>query len=291
MTNIKYPAARSIPVIHVALQFRPIRRGMRRKNLLRTYQCTNGSKISITLVEELDIADQDVLLCFLAMARAENKGSVISLEPRSPENRALRTALALDGYATTRNAVVVKSTIYEVLKELGRSANQTSYEWFKKSIIRLSRVSFVYDGTKGWWKFNLLSVSGVHNGDSKASLSVCLNPLSAQAVLADNEGYTLIHRGERAELSSEEAKALHSVLCGLVDMGASRFLGVDMLSNKVYSRYDDEINNTTVRKRRKSLVDAIPAINTLRYWTCSVKGKGRHTTIHVARKRRSDVST
>ena len=290
MTNIKYPAARAQRVIHSAPQFRPIRRGARRKALVRVYDCKNGEKVTIALFEELDIADQDVLLFLLAMARVENKGSIVSPKPQSPANQALRSALALNGYAATQNAIAIQFTIYEALNELGRKTDIRSYEWLKKSLIRLSRVSFTYDGKQGWWTFNLLSVQGVHAGDNQEHLSVCLNPLSARAVLADTEGYTLLHRGERAQLKTEEAKGLHAVLCGLVDMGGERVLNVDRLADRVYSRYDEEIDGAVARRRRKTIVDACGGIDLLAYWSCSVIGKGSKTALKIKRKRRSDVS-
>jgi hypothetical protein len=140
----------------------------------------------------------------------------------------------------------------------------------------------------GWWTFNLLSVQGVHDGEEQEQLSICINPLSARAILGKG-GYTLVHRCERSKLKKEEARALHSVLSGLVDMGSKRVLGADMLADKVYSRYQEEINAATVRRRRKSIVDACTDINGLSYWSCSIVGKGIHTALEVARKRRKDL--
>lgn len=284
--NIRYPAARVQRVIHAAPQFRPIRRGMRRKGLERIYQCKNGETITIGLFEELDIADQDVLLCLLSVARAENRGVVLSPEPQTHENQALRAALELDGYAATQNAIVVQTTAYELLLELGRSTDKRSYNWLKNSLVRLSRVSFVYTGINGWWTFNLLSVRGLHAGDR--DLSICINPLSARAVLADSGGYTLVHRGERAELQGDDARALHSVLSGLVDMGSERVLRVDILADKVYSRYDESIDSVTVRRRRKSIIAAAGQLDGLRYWSVSFIGRGLGAALKVERKKRND---
>jgi hypothetical protein len=287
MTNIKYPAARTQRVIHAAPQFRPIRRGVRRTGLVRVYECKNGEKVTIRIFEELDIADQDVLLCLLAMARAEKRGAIISPDPQSIDNQALRKALEMDGYAATQNVIVIQATIYELLVELGRATDQRSYDWLRKSIIRLSLVSFVYECAQGWWTFNLLSARGVHMG-SNEKVSVCINPLSARAVLGDG-GYTLVHRGERVELKTGEAKALHSVLCGLVDMGTERVLSVDMLANKVYSRYDEIIDKNAIRRRRKNIIAASKELNALGYWSCFAIGRGSKTSFKIKRKKRSQI--
>jgi hypothetical protein len=286
MANIRYPAARVQRVIHSAPQFRPVRKGKRRKGLERVYQCKNGETITIALFEETDIADQSVLLSILALSRSEERGIVVLPEPQTPKNKALRAALELDGYAASQNAIVIQTTAHELLLELGRSTDARSYNWLRKSLVRLSRISFVYTGIKGWWTFNLLSVQGLHAGEKE--LSICINPLSARAVLADAGGYTLVHRGERAELQGDDAKALHFVLCGLVDMGTERFLRIDMLCDKVYSRYDEEIDHATVRRRRKNIIEAAHLIDGLNYWSVSVIGRGLGAALKVARKKRND---
>jgi hypothetical protein len=288
MHNIRYPAARVQRVIHAAPQFRPIKRGARRKGLLRTYECKNGDRVEIALFEELDIGDQEVLLCVLSMARAENRGAIASQEPQSHDIKALRSALELDGIAATQDAIILTTSAYEVLIELGRTADARSYKWLRKSIVRLSRVSFLYTGQNGWWTFNLLSAQGLQAGTKK--LSICINPLSARAVLADKGGYTLVHRPERAKLRTEEARALHSVLCGLVDMGAERVLRVDMLADKVYARYEEEISAEAIRLRRKAIIQALFEIDGLDYWSCSIIGRGVLCVVKIKRKRRSDVS-
>jgi hypothetical protein len=67
MDDIKYPAARSKRIIHAAPQFRPIKRGARKKGIERKYEAKNGDTLTIAIFHELDIADQDLLLCLLSM--------------------------------------------------------------------------------------------------------------------------------------------------------------------------------------------------------------------------------
>lgn len=288
--EIKYPAARAQKIIHAAPQFRPIKRGARRKGIERIYECQDGSTLTIALFNELDIADQDLLLCLLAIARATSRGLIVSSKPQTEKGKELRQALELNGEAARQDAVMIHATAYELLAELGRATGKMNYEWLKKSLIRLSRVSFVYKSSKGFWTFNLLSVSGLYdlNGDL-TTLSICINPMSARAVLCNDEGYVLLHRGERSILKTEEARALHSVLCGLVDMGEERGLNVDMLSDKVYSRYDEVVSQDAIQKRRAKIVVASKEIDDLPYWSCNVKGRGQNATILVKRKRRKDA--
>ncbi len=83
---------------------------------------------------------------------------------------------------------------------------------------------------------------------------------------------------------------MHSVLCGLVDLGAERVLSVDMLADKVYSRYDEEITVDTLKHRRKAITVAAEEINRLVYWSCSVAGKGGNAAIKIKRKKHGQVS-
>ncbi|MEI6747440.1 MAG: replication protein C, IncQ-type [Methylococcaceae bacterium] len=287
---VKYPAARAQRVVHAAPQFRPIKRGARRKGIERIYECNDGSTLTIALFNELDIADQDLLLCLLAIARATNRGLLVSPQPLTEKGKELRLALQLDGDATTQDALMIHATAYELLTELDKSTGKMNYEWLKKSLIRLSRVSFVYTNKKGFWTFNLLSVAGLFSPDGELDkLSICINPLSAQAVLCNDDGYVLLHRGERQELKSEESRALHSVLCGLVDMGEERNLNADMLADKVYSRYDEEVTTDAIRYRRTKIIAACIEIDKLGYWSCKVVGRGQNSHLLVKRKRRKDM--
>ncbi|GFO73450.1 hypothetical protein BJAS_P4262 [Bathymodiolus japonicus methanotrophic gill symbiont] len=290
-SHINYPAARSKKIIHAAPQFRPIKRGARKKGIERIYTAKNGDTLTIAIFHELDIADQDLLLCLLAIARAEDRGVYINENPESEVGIKLREELNLGGSAETAVALMVRATGYEILNELGRPTNSNSYNWLRSSLKRLSRVSFDYDCKKGFWSFNLLSVSGLYGEKGEIrDISICINPLSAQAILGNEEGYVLVNRTERSKLdkskTSSESKALHYVLSGLVDMGQERVLNVDMLADKVYSRYDENITAGAIRIRRMKLVSACAEINKLGYWSCLPSKKGKNTVLTVKRKRR-----
>ncbi len=289
----KFPVAKVHKFLHAAPQFRPIRRGARRKGIERQYESKDGNQhLTIKLFYELDIADQDLLLCLVSIAMAIEKSTVVSSTPKQEVNIVLREKLKLDGEAVTQMpAVSARTTAYEILNELGRATGKPSYEWLEKSLDRLAGVSFKYKSKRSIDSFHLISWNakldekGVMNG-----IGFCINPYSAMAILGEGGGYVLLHRDERAQLSSDEAKALHSVLCGLVDMGTEHSFKLDMLADKVYSRYDEEISDDVIRCRRKSIFAAIKEINNLEYWSCATLGIGIKSILKVSRKRRAEVS-
>ncbi|NOR70354.1 MAG: hypothetical protein GQ532_11800 [Methylomarinum sp.] len=285
MSKIKYPVARSHPTIHACPQFRPIRRGARRKGLERIYTCGNGDKLTISLFWELDIADQDLLLCLLAIARAESRGVIIPVAPETISGKVLRVGLDLQGYAATQEALMISVSRFELLTELGRSSDSRSYLWLKNSLIRLSKVSFVRDSQtdKYFWTFNLLSVSSIAE-----QINIAINPLSARAVLGHQDGYVLQHRAERASLDSEEARALHSVLCGLVQPNTYKVINTDVISDRVYARYDDVITDRAQRGRRAAVKSAAAQINKLDGWACDSIGRGKDSSLSITRNYRDN---
>jgi hypothetical protein len=292
---VKYPVAKSHKIIHAAPQFRPIKRGARRKGLLRKYETKNGSKLTIKLFWELDIADQDLLLCLLGMSMSVGRGSYVSNNPETERGKELRKALELKDDVAEMASLMVCTSATELLKELGRSNGGKDRKWLDDALDRLSSVSFKYESRYAIWSFNLLSSVSVKNDEGLVTeIVIMINPISAIAILGERDdvgnekqSYVLCHRRERHDLKSDEAKALHSVLCGLVDMGKWRELNVDMLADKVYSRYDDVITPEAAEHRRRAIVEAAAEINRLKYWSCTVRGRGASKTLEVKRKTRS----
>lgn len=295
MTNkTKYPVAKSHKFLHAAPQFRPIRRGARRKGIERTYTSSDGTQyLKMNLFYELDIADQDLLICLVAMSMATETSTIVSASPSQEFNIVLREKLKLDGIAVTKmSAVSARTTAYEILTELKRSTGKSDYSWLEKSLDRLAGVSFKYKSKTSIEHFHLLSWSAQLDENGKMqSIGFCINPYSALAILGEGGGYVLEHRDERAQLKSEEARGLHSVLCGLVDMGAERVLNIDMLADKAYVRYDEEISAKATRSRRESMVGALKEIDAIDFWSCVVIGKGARAAVKITRKKHKQAGT
>jgi hypothetical protein len=287
--KIKYPIARSHPVIHACPQFRPIRRGARRRGLVREYVCKNGDALRIYLFHELDIADQSLLLSILAIARAEDRGMLLSPSSSNKED-VLIDKLALAGFATSQDSIMIKTTGFELLTELGKTTGSNDYKWLRESLRRLSLVNFERtsskeSNTQSFFTFNLLSIQGEQNENGTIKeIKIAINPLSARAILGSDQGYVLTHRFERNLLNSDEAKALHSALCGLVNRGNKRHLNIDTLADRVYARYDDHITEGAARKRRSAIIKASKEINMLENWTCEVAGKGKNSSLIINRQ-------
>ncbi|MDF5642931.1 hypothetical protein P3738_24750, partial [Vibrio parahaemolyticus] len=153
MDDVRFPAARNHPVLHAAPTFRPIAKGRRRKGLERIHETPNGT-LKTRMFYELDVADQDLLLCVLAIARSELYREAIDQDDKILE------ALEIDLKGGSINeketfrllelpALKISLTRYELLKELQRSTSGAkNYKWLEASLDRLGAVSFKYDGAR-----------------------------------------------------------------------------------------------------------------------------------------------
>jgi hypothetical protein len=281
MNKLQYPVAKSNRLIHVAPQFRPIKRGARRKGLERVYTYKSGAQLTIRLFKECDIADQSLLYAIIGMCLAVEKGNILSKEPLSISGKKLRKELEIKGNIIELDSLIIRTNKYELNKELGKDKSGQNLRWIVDSLGRLGGISFKYEDEKEVWGFNLLSY---YINKETEEIEISINPLSAQVIL-QNKGYVHIHREERLELDGDVAKALHSVLAGLVDPGRERNLKVDMLADKVYSRYDDYVAENTVRLRRRQITAAIKSINKLDGWKIKIIGKGIKSIANVYRKK------
>jgi len=284
----QYPVARLHKFLQSAPQFRPIRRGARRKGIERKYYSNDGKQsLVMRLFYELDIADQDLLLCLIAISAVDHKSTLIGIAPKNPINIDLRAKLELKGdNVTEMQAIGAHATAYEILNELGKKQGKSGYDWLEGSLNRLSSVSFTFKTEHSIDSFHLVSWSASLNEKGRMKdINFSINPYSARAVLGESGGYVLLHRDERAVLKSEESRGLHAVLCGLCDMGKDRTLSLDMLSDKVYSRYDEQVSADAMNKRRKKIAIALNEINELDYWDCLTSGRGKQMWVNIKRKR------
>jgi hypothetical protein len=288
MDDVKFPAARNHPVLHAAPTFRPIARGRRRKGLERVHETPNGT-LRTRMFYELDVADQDLLLCVLAIARSELYREVVE------QDDIILEALELDlqhGKPDSNSAfglfdlpaLKISVTRYELLKELQRSTSGAkNYKWLEASLDRLSSVNFKYKGSQWSGSFNLLSY---RFNEVTEQYDIFINPISAHSVALPNANYIFVHRQERHLLELDAARALHSYLSGVVRHGETRHLAIETVINAVFANYDEVMNPSTLRNRQKQIVDSCKELSSkLDKWDLKAVGRGKSTKIKVSRAR------
>ena len=229
ISKIKYPLARQHQTIQVLPQFKPIRRGRREKGVENVYVSKDGkSKATISMFHQLDISDQDLLLCILSIALPIERGGIISQDSQKTE---LWNKLETKGIYAKWKTLCIQTTTYELLIELGKSLGKNNYIWLEKSLDRLTRTSIKLKNEKGIGHTNLLSY-GIDNETQK--IEIAINPISALVLMDDKKGYVFHNREERLKLKNDVAKALYSVLVGLIPPKKKNIYSSDILLEKVY---------------------------------------------------------
>jgi hypothetical protein len=186
--KIKYPLAKNHHLIQIAPQFRPIKRGARRKGVEREYLSKDGkNKVKIMMWKELDIADQDLLLAILAIALPMERGESLTrlinnekIEEEKEKYKQLWDKLETKGILANFDTLVINTTFYELTKELGRpSTSKSIYTWIKDSLTRLAGTRFEIETDRYIYNSNLISFIV----DKKTNkIEIALNPLNARDI-------------------------------------------------------------------------------------------------------------
>lgn len=269
--NIKYPLAKNHHLIQIAPQFRPIKRGARRKGIEREYVSKDGkNKAKIMMWKELDIADQDLLLAILAIALPIERGASLNRlineeieEEKKKKYKQLWEKLETKGILADFDTIVIDTTFYELAKEMQKSLNKQTYNWIKESLERLAGTNFKIETERYVYHSNLIS----YLIDKKTNkIEIALNPLNALVLMQDNKGFILHNRKERIKLKGEVARALHAVLVGLVNQKSNRTFKIDVFIEKVYLTKLEDMTSQERKDAKKAIKKALEKINELDSW-------------------------
>lgn len=251
--EVKYPVSRNLKILHNGSIFRPIKRGRRRVGVKHNFDSAN-TKIAVEMAEELDVADQDLMIALFAIARSKEFGTLALYDKAWTDSdgkeTSVKDSLSVElgvfdwgGIPSSElRSIQIGISKFELLKELDRPTGGSHYEWLIKSLKRLSSTVYHYDGEKWRGSFSMLSYLDDKESDQ---LLITINPIASYAIRRDDKGYVLQHRGERGKLKSEEARALHSVLCSMVDPDKQETFKLSSLVDKVWGDGKDDWSRAT----------------------------------------------
>jgi len=260
--NINYPLAKQDHLIQQLPQFRIIKRGARQKGVERFYQTKDKkTSVTITMFKELDIADQDLLLAILAIAFVTNRGSELS--NKSESYQALWGKLETEGIFTKWNTLCIETNPNELLSELIKPHGGSGYKWIIESLDRLVRTNIKIETDKFVGGTNFLSY---YIDKQTEKIHIAINPVSAVVLLGDKKGFILHNRKERLALNTTPARALFSILVGIVNQKKSKTLSVPMLIEKMHFIEWEETTTQQRKDLKKSFKTAIAEINKLKEW-------------------------
>lgn len=260
--NINYPLAKQDHLIQQLPQFRIIKRGARQKGVERFYQ-TKDKKTSVTIrmFKELDIADQDLLLTILSIALVTNRGSELSNESKSYQD--LWNGLQIKGIFNQWNTLCISTSYGELNRELLKADSGKNNEWIEQSLRRLQNTTIEIDteSRRGGTNFLSYDLDKINK-----KINIAINPVSAVVLLGDKKGFILHNRKERLALKTTPARALFSILVGMVNQKKSKTLSVPMLIEKMHFIQWEQQDKDQRKNLKRSFRTAIAEINNLKEW-------------------------
>lgn len=199
------------------------------------------------------LGGSELLMLQTLVALAGVQGDILDSEPESDVGKVLRTGLEAEHEARNMQAIVVRTTFYQLLKEAGldhRNMGGATIEWLREVLLNLSMVTIVVskDGGKKFAIFKILSFAAC-DGDEK-TLAVGLNPYIAKAILGGKHVY--IDMNEVRRIKKEQTRILHQRLCSWIDPGKKGTISLDKMASYVYGDADGV--NKTARSRRRSVI-------------------------------------
>jgi hypothetical protein len=256
--------------------FRSFKRGERKKLKLDVTYAFGDDSIRFWGPEPLGADDLRILQGLVAMAGPS--GLVLSPEPRTDAARQLRLSLEPKWEAVQQDAMVVKGSFGQLVRELGYTDDGgKQFRTVRASIERLWAVSVIVERSGNRQGFRILSdyASDEHAG----KLYVALNPLFAQAVLGGRQ-HVRINMNEVRAIKSDPARLIHQRLCGWIDPAKIGRVELDTLCGYIWP---DAATPEAMKKRRQTARKALAELAAIG-WMVSEYAKGKWEIKRPGRK-------
>jgi len=213
--------------------------------------CWGSYKIHFLGEEKLGADDMRLLQVIVALAGPI--GETLSSKPSMPITIALRDKLEVDA-GELMDGLMLCCSASKLLAETGMTDGGGNTNILKASLTRMSSVTVIatHDGAIASYRM----LSHIFEGGSK-QLHIALNPMLADAVV-DKSSYTRIELNEVRKLKSDAARLIHQRLCGFVNQGQTKKVGLDRLCSYAWG---ERANPATERKRRQRIPDAVRSLS------------------------------
>lgn len=274
--KINYPICKQHHIIQKLPVFKILKKGLREKGIERKYQSKDGkTKVTIRMFKQLDIGDQDLLLAILSIALPVGRGKMLSCEKDEEYSpKELWTRLQTKGILAKWDTLHIETKTNELLGEVGKTKGGTNAQWLKESLVRLANTNIEIETENYIGSTNF--VSYIICKDTK-QIQIAINPINALILLNAKNGYILHNRHERLSLKAP-ARALYSILVGIVNIHGSRTLTIETLIEKIYLIKWEETISQQKKNLRRSFRTAIEEISKLKKWNI-IDNKNKTITV------------
>jgi hypothetical protein len=214
-----------------------------------TYQYSKTESIRFVAAYALGVTEMRVVQALVAMC--SQAGLEISDKKGSEVGSFLREAMRVPGVPLDGNGVGVRSSYKQLQREMGVSTTAGT-KLLRDALEKLFNVS-VYVTVEGKRRaFHLLTYFDDKDGNNADSgeLNVGMNPLIAEAMARGGQ-FAALDMDEVRSIKGETTRFLHQHLCGYIDPGKARSVGMDKLCEYVWPESSD--NDKTMKTRRASV--------------------------------------
>ena len=222
--------------------FRSLQKGERRTRKLDLHYQHGEKSLHFKGPEPLGVDDLKVLQGLVAMAGPIGKS--LGPSPKTGHGQQLRTSLELRHEALTEEALLVK-TSYGALARVIGYADQDVGRNIRQCVERLWMVSIMVEVNGVRRGFRLLS--SYVSDDVREKLHVALNPQITKAILGSTQ-HVRICMDEVRALKGDVTRLLHQRLCGWINPGHHRKIGLDSLCEYAWP----EPGTPSAMKKRRS---------------------------------------
>jgi hypothetical protein len=261
--------------------FKSYKKGDRKNlKLYARYEISPDGKqyIEFKGYEPLGVDDLRVLQGLVAMSGPY--GVILEPEPVDPISNQLRIQLETDFDAKNENARVAKGSLGQLCKLIGYTPGGSANRRIMASIERLHLVgvTMVIEESGRIIKraSHIISyaLSDTSSDYSEGKIKVALNPMLARSVVGESR-YVKINLEEVRNLNTDAAILIHQRLCGWIDIGKTRSVGMDKLFEYVWHTSKEAITPRTLKYRRKVIRQAISELQSIGWNVSETKKKGQ----------------
>ncbi|EQD25836.1 Replication C [mine drainage metagenome] len=245
--------------------FRSLKRGERKKQKLDITYRHGDTKLRFWGPEPLGADDLRVLQVLVAFAGPG--GRVLEARPATEAGRMLRGELNAAGAGEGgEDAITVRTTLYRLAVEVGKSDSGTALGALRRCLDRLAALTVIADA--GVQSVSMRLCARAIDSET-GELIVALHPRIASAVLGQR--HTRINIAEVRGLRSDSAVLMHQRLCAWVDPGAQRHVRVETLA--AYAWPEPAASASAERMRRMGVRKALAELGAIG-WGVERAGEG-----------------
>jgi hypothetical protein len=211
-----------------------------------------------------------VLQGIIALAAiGDEDGNKLLLSPDTSSETGLehRRTLELKDAAIDKPALITNTAFYRLGKEIGysittyRSGHQVNR--LRDSLERLWLASVITTNKATGVRAGSRLLSQYQN-NRNGTFTVAINFQVAETILGINKRYTRLEMAEIRALKTDSARLIHQRLCGWIDPGKTKNIGLEALCEYVW--FDQAFTPSTLRNRRQAVRKALTELESLD-WT------------------------